>query len=271
MDKNVVAILKDYQSSIESSFKRIDKKLDSFDKYDKNQKKSAIISLKQELDNIKASMSMMKAELGNLNEPENSNIWEETVSKLKTKVKSYSEKIKDLDLKKDEPQDNNVAYTDPDTKVNYEELNAQQVMDRGDKILDADDNAIKNMANVVHQDIGHMKNVNIKLNEQQEKLENVDTDLKEIDYSLSRAGKQITSIFKMYSSDKCIISMIFVVVVIIVIIIIVSVCGGDNKKNFNVPHDIFSSNNNSTTNSGKYLFNSNILLSIIIFIFLYFS
>ena len=45
--ERVEAILKDYQSSIESSFKRIDKKLDLFDKYDKNQKKSAITSLKQ--------------------------------------------------------------------------------------------------------------------------------------------------------------------------------------------------------------------------------
>ena len=265
MDKNTIAILKDYQSSVETSFKKIDNKLSLYNKSEKSQKKSTISSLKQELANIKANMGMMKAELQNLEDQGNANIWEENISKLKSKVKSYSEKIKNLDTVSNEIDNNNVDYTDPDEKVNYNDLNVQQVMDRGDRILDQDDNAIKNMANVVNQDVEHMKNVNIELNRQQEKLDNVDDDLKEMDYSLKRAGKQITSMFKMYSSDKCITCMIVVILIIIVTIIIVSACGGDNKNNFNVPHDIFNTNNNRTTNSSHYLIHSNILLSIIIF------
>ena len=265
MDKNTIAVLQDYQSSIESSFKKIDKKISSYNKGDKNQKKSTMSSLKQELANIKANMGMMKAEIPNLQDQGNSNMWEETISKLKSKVKTYTEKVKDLESVKEEPE--NVDHLDVDAKVDLNELNAQQVMDRGDKILDADDAAIKNMANVVHGDVEQMKNVNVQLNNQQEKLDNVDSDLKEMDYSLKRAGKQITSMFKMYSSDKCITCLIVVILVIIVTIIIVSACGGDNKNNFNVPHDIFSTNN-KTTNSGNSLFYSFNSLTIIALLFL---
>ena len=268
MDKNTIAVLQDYQSSIESSFKKIDKKISSYNKGDKNQKKSTMSSLKQELANIKANMGMMKAEIPNLQDQGNSNMWEETISKLKSKVKTYTEKVKDLESVKEEPE--NVDHLDVDAKVDLNELNAQQVMDRGDKILDADDEAIKNMANVVHSDVEQMKNVNVQLNNQQEKLDNVDSDLKEMDYSLKRAGKQITSMFKMYSSDKCITCLIVVILVIIVTIIIVSACGGDNKNNFNVPHDIFSTNN-KTTNSGNSLFYSFNSLTIIALLFLLLS
>ena len=89
-----------------------------------------------------------------------------------------------------------------------------------------------------------------------------------MDYSLKRAGKQITSMFKMYSSDKCITCMIVVILIIIVTIIIVSACGGDNKNNFNVPHDIFNTNNNKTSNFGYYLIRQNKLRSLISLILL---
>lgn len=271
MDKNTLAVLQDYESSIQGSFTKIDKKLSMINQSDKSQKKSTISSLKQELANIKANMGMMKAELPNLENQGNSNIWEEKISKLKSKVKTYTEKIKNLEASNNEPEINNDDYLDPDAKVNYNELNAQQVMNRGDNILNEDDRAIKNMAKVVNQDVDHMKNVNIELNRQQEKLENVDSDLKEMDYSLKRAGKQITSMFKIYSSDKCIICMIVAILIIIVTIIIVSACGGDNKQNFNVPHDIFHSNVNNTNNSlAHYLIHSNKLrfLASLILLFL---
>ena len=74
--------------------------------------------------------------------------------------------------------------------------------------------------------------------------------------------------FKMYSSDKCITCLIVVILIIIVTIIIVSACGGDNKNNFNVPHDIFSSNN-KTVNSAHYFSNSiNIITLILLYLLL---
>ena len=131
MDKNTIAILQDYQSSIENSFKKIDKKINTYNTLEKSQKKSASTSLKQELANIKANMSMMKAELPNLLDQGNRNIWEESVSKLKSKVKQYTEKINNLETLNIEPENNDADYMDPEAKVDYNELNVQQVMDTG--------------------------------------------------------------------------------------------------------------------------------------------
>ena len=272
MDKNTLAVLQDYQTSIDKAFNKIDKKISTFSQGDKNKKKSDLSFLKQELANIKANLSLMKSELSELEGEGNKTMWGETVSKLKSKVKNYSEKIKELEEEQDKNGNNrsdSLDYMNPDEHPNLDNLNVKQVMERGDNILDEDDKAIKNMANVVNQDVEQMKNVNVELNRQQEKLENVDSDLKEMDYSLKRAGKQITSMFKMYSSDKCITCMIVVILVIIVTIIIVSACGGDNKNNFNVPHDIFSKNN-KTSNSSQYLKSSFDLLYIIYFILIIF-
>ena len=255
MDKNTISILEDYKSSIQDSFKRMDKKFKSVNKSDKSQKKADINSLKQELANIKSNYSLMKSELESLNSPEIKSQWEETASNTKQKMKSYDKKIKELESEAiiSSNPDKKVDHLDVDAKVDYNQLNVQEVMERGNKILDVDDDAIKNMAHVVGNDVDQMKKVNQELNAQQEKLDNVNTDLTEIDYSLKRAGKQISNMFKIYSSDKCITGLIVVILIIIVVIIIVSACGGDDEKNFNVPHDIFGTNNNSTHNSGEFI------------------
>ena len=120
-------------------------------------------------------------------------------------------------------------------------------MDRGDILIKEDDKAINNMTENLNNGIGIMKKVNVKLHEQEEQLDNVNNDLKEMNYSLERARSQITSMFKMYSRDKCITGLIIVILIIIVVIVIVAACGGDNEKNFNVPHDIFNKNTTSSS------------------------
>ena len=252
MDKNLLSVLEDYKDSIDKSFKKIDKTIKSANKSDKDQKRAALSSIKQELSNVKSNFGLMKAEAKNLNTQENINIWGEITANVKQKMKEYEKKIKDFEknITESKDPDQGEDHLDVNAKVDLNKLNAEQVMQRGDKILDVDDQAINNMAKIVNNDVDQMKNVNVELNAQQEKLENVGNDLKEMEYSLKRAGKQITNMFKLYSKDKCILGLIIVILVIIVVIIIVSACGGDKEKNFNVPHDIFGSNNkNSTSNS----------------------
>ena len=145
-------------------------------------------------------------------------------------------------------------YMDPDAKVDSKELNDEQAKKRGDAILDADDNAIDNMGKIANKDVDIMKDVNGELERQNEQFDVADAELKEIDFSINRARKKITSLFKLYASDKCITCLIVVIMVIIATIIIVSACGGDNKNNFNVPHDIFGTNNKtSSTSDSHYL------------------
>ena len=260
MDKNLLSILEDYKESIDNSLKKIDKTIKSSSKSDKEGKRAAISSMKQELSNAKSNFSLMKAEAKGLNSQENINTWGEIISNLKPKIKSYDKKIKEfenINVQSQNPEEP-IDHLNVDKKVDLNQLNAEQVIQRGDKILDVDDNAINNMAQIVNKDEDQMKNVNAELNAQQEKLENIDSDLKEIDYSLKRAGKQISNMFRLYSKDKCIMGLIIVILIIIVVIIIVAAVGGDKEKNFNVPHDIFGSNNkNSTSNSGNFISENN--------------
>ena len=119
-----------------------------------------------------------------------------------------------------------------DAKIDVSKLTSQQAMDRGDKILQADRNAITRMKKVVYQDLDTMKEVNKELLSQHEKLENAENDLKEIDYSVNRAGKQIETMAKMYATDKLIMCMICCILLVVVAIIVVSlVFGSDEEEN----------------------------------------
>ena len=85
-------------------------------------------------------------------------------------------------------------------------------------------------------------------------MEGVDNDLKEIDFSIERARKKVTDMFKIYASDKCVIFLIVVILIIIVTIIF-----DTNKKN-----------TNSKTNFEQSLISCFILMRVIILYILFF-
>ena len=245
MDINIISILEDDKALLDKLFKRLDKKLKSADF-------SQVNSLKDELKNIEKSIDKMKQDANDLKSEENINKWKDIISKIKSKIKEYDKKIDKVKNSKQSSSQIPVdEHLNPDAKVDLNKLNAQQVIERGNEFLNVDDKVIDNMAQIVNKDVDQMKIVNVELNVHQEKLDRVDNDLKEMDYSLKRAGKQITNMFKLYSQDKCITGLIVVILIIIVVIIIVSACGGDNAKNFNVPHDIFTNNNKNSTNTNS--------------------
>ena len=240
MNTNAIALLRAYQKNIEDSFNKIDKILEI---YKNNEKKSSMSSLKQDLANIKTNIALMNEILVNLRVSKS--LWTKLISQLKSKFELYKQNIIKLEQNKNCTKVSSEFIKRINAKVEYFELkNVQQVIKRGEKLLNEDDKTIKNMANVVHQGVNHMKDINIELNNQQEKLENVESDIKDIDYSLKRAGKQITNIFKMYFSDKCITCMIIAIIIIIITIIILYCFGDDKNNHFNIPYDIFNSNNN---------------------------
>ena len=206
--------------------------------------------------------------------------WRKIYDNYDSKRKEYKEKVRNLESGQanNEGQEQEEEYKDPDAKVNLDKLNAEQAMERGDEILNADDNAFSNMNGIVREDVNIAKGVNIELIRQNDQFDVADNTLKEMEFSIERARKKITNMFKLYASDKCITCLIVVILIIIITIIIVSACGGDNKNNFNVPHDIFGSNNdgknstnsNNTTNDSKYLIKTINLMNVIGLIILYF-
>ena len=220
MDNNSIAILQDYQSSIDFSFKKIERLFTEAENSDLSQKNLSMNSITSELKSVKNNIGLIRFEIANLKEESNVNKWNEIVSQINSRNDNFK-----LHLDQLKNNQNSNSIDDPlniDAKIDVSKLTSQQAMDRGDKILQADRNAIDRMKKVVYQDLDTMKEVNRELLSQNEKLENAENDLKEIDYSVNRAGKQIKTMAKMLATDKLIMCMIVCILLVIIAIVIVS-------------------------------------------------
>lgn len=236
MDSNSIAILQDYQSSIDTSFKKIDKSTKDFEVSDQSQQNLIINNVSLELSSAKTNIGLMKMELSNLKEEGNIGKWQEIITELNSRHDSYKSLINQMKNKRNKIIDDPL---DVDAKVDLSKMTSQEVMNKGDNILNADREAINRMKKVVNQDLDTMKEVNKELLSQNEKLENADKDLKEIDYSLNRAGKQIKTMAKMYATDKLILCMILCIILVIIAIVIVSFFF-DGDEEANSQHDSFN-------------------------------
>ena len=243
METNAIATLQDYQASIERSFKKIEKSLSEYDTSEISQQNLLSTNMNRELANIKNNIAQMRLELSTLNEEENQTKWQNILSGIQSKNESFKKQIAD---KKKGKAVSFVDPTDINVKVDLSKITSQQAIERGDNIVKASGDAIKNMARVVSSDVDTMRQVNNELNRQGQALDNADKDLKEIDYSLKRAGEQMKTMFKMFATDKLIMCMIVVIVLVIISIIVVSIVGGDENNNYNTPTDIFSNKKNIT-------------------------
>ena len=239
MDNNSIAILQDYQSSIENSFKKIERLLNDAEGAELSQQNLAVNNINNELKVIKGNIGLIKFEIANLKEESNRTKWNEITAQINSRTDSYKER---LDQLRSGHSSNDI--NDPlniDAKVDLSKLTSQQVMDRGDKILNADKDALNRMKKIVYTDLDTMKEVNKELLIQHEKLENADNDLKEIDNSLNRAAKQMKTIAKMIATDKLILCLIgFILLAIIAVVIVFFVLPSkDGDGNTNAKQDTF--------------------------------
>ena len=235
MDSNSIAILEDYKFSIDNSFQKMDKSMKEFEGADQSQQNMIISVMNNDLSQVKTNIGLMKMELSNLKEENNTNKWQESITTLNTKYDEYKSKMFQMKNAKNSINDdpNNI-----DARVDMSNMSSQQVMDRGDQILNADRDAINRMKKVVNQDLDTMKDVNKELLLQNEKLDNAHKDLKEIDYSLNRAGNQIKTMAKIFLTDKLIICMILFIVLAIIAVIISFFFNGN--ENTNTKYDSFN-------------------------------
>lgn len=259
MDSNCIAILQDYQSSIDIAFNKIEKYIKDYEGSDQSQQNLIVNNATKELSNAKTNLGLMKMEISNLKEQGNTSKWNQMISELQSKHDSYKSLIKNIKNKK-----NNAGggddYLNVDEKVNLNQMSSQQVMDRGDAILNADREAINRMKKVVNKDLDTMKDVNKELLSQNEKLDNANKELKEIDYSLNRAGKQIKTMAKMYATDKLIMCMILCIILVIIAIVIVSFFFDGGEEEANGKTDSF--NNGDKSNSANYFNKWNICVAL---------
>ena len=236
MDNNSIAILEDYKSAIDTSFMKMEKSAKNFDESDQSQQNIILNSLNTDLNSCKTNIGLMKMEVSNLKEEGNINKWQQIISQLQVNHDNYSKQILQMKNKRNKVVDDPLSI---DARANLSKMTSQQVMDRGDNLLRADREAIDRMKKVVNQDLDTMKEVNKELLNQGEKIDNAEKELKEIDYSLNRAGKQIKTMAKMYATDKLIMCMILCILLVIIAIIIVSFFF-DGDDDSNSQHDSFN-------------------------------
>ena len=240
MDNNKIAFLKEYLKSFENSIKNIEKIEKNKNKENNNIVFNNII--KEEIDKLKKLINQMETEITTLKNEEDKSNWNEIVNKLKKTIKEIkNENLIDNTL---EETIENLNQTNENNIDSNNQLSVKEAIKKGDELSKDNAKTIKNIEKLVHNYIDIMKGINRELDRQIEVIDVTKGDLKEIDISLKNAGKQMKNIYKVISSDKFIKCLIFVIILFIIVIIIISAVGGDKKKNFNVPHDIFNSNTN---------------------------
>ena len=77
-------------------------------------------------------------------------------------------------------------------KVDLNKLSCEQVMKRGDKILEEDDKSLQNMIKTLNKGRDMMKETNKQLYKQMEDMDRINQELNEMDGSLNRTKKTIS-------------------------------------------------------------------------------
>jgi len=260
MDSNT-AILKDNKNQAEHTIKKIKNNIEKYKKCELSDKKKIKNSFNNDFRTIREIISSMEMDILNVKSEDAEIEYKQVIQNLKAQSKTLMDEIKEIEIQEDQKK-KPIDLSDVNIiEHNIDNMNAQQAMDKGDKILDEGDDAIKRM----QKKIGETKDVssNIKLNlvKQREQLANTKANLTEIDYSLDRANNTLKKMLRQYACDKLVLGMIVIIGLAILTIIIVAAVGGDPDNNFNAPHDIFKSKKKNTTktNEGTVVENNRLL------------
>ena len=115
MDNNSIAILQDYQSSIDLSFKKMERLFNEAENADLSQKNLAMNNINSELKSIKYNIGLIKFEIANLKEESNVNKWNEIISQINNKHDSFKARLSQL--KNDQNSNSNDDPLNIDAKI----------------------------------------------------------------------------------------------------------------------------------------------------------
>ena len=232
--------LEDASNYINKRFSKIEQIKDNKDKDNISEIKILLEEIDNKIDFIDIQKDFLKNEL-------DKNAYEKAKKKFKSKCEKYKNEFENLfkNIEKNNDPEN------IDSSFDHDNANIEEEYKRGMKILDADDKIIGELIDIVSKDNETCMVVKKNLKEQEEKINYVDPDLKDIQFSLKRAGKKIRRMMIDLSKDKIIKCLIAIISIIIITIIIVSFFGGDKKNNYNLPIDIFGTNNKNNNKNNS--------------------
>ncbi len=192
MDKNTISTLEDTTDSISKKITLIKKYFKEISPSNNSSKQKILSKIKLEYDGLKTDLRLMKTDLMDLQQSENQVIWKEKYSNFKSQKEKLEIEINKLKSEGKNEINDEEDYMDINKKVDLEKLSSEQVMKRGNKILDEDDKSLENMIKTLSKGRGMIQDTNKELYKQMEAMDKIHEGLNEMDGSLNRAKKNIS-------------------------------------------------------------------------------
>lgn len=111
----------------------------------------------------------------------------------------------------------------------------EQLMDRGNRMMDETDQAIDRGKKIVHDTINVGTETAAALKAQTEQMSRIVNELDSIHFSIKKASKLVKEIGRQVATDKCIMALLFIIVLGVIAIIIVKIVNPHNKDIRDIP------------------------------------
>ncbi|KAG7015688.1 putative plant SNARE 11, partial [Cucurbita argyrosperma subsp. argyrosperma] len=111
----------------------------------------------------------------------------------------------------------------------------QQLVDRGNKMMDETDEAIERSKKVVQETVNVGTETAAALKAQTEQMSRIVNELDSIHFSLKKASKLVKELGRQIATDKCIMALLFIIVLGVIAIIIVKLVNPNNKDIQDIP------------------------------------
>ena len=194
MDNNFISALKDTESSFTKKISLIEKYINEFSLSNSTNQQKLLSKIKLEFDSMKTDLKLMKTDIMNLVQEENRTSWQEKYCSFKSQKEQIENKISKLKIGTNDSSNfkDEEDYMNLNKKVDLNKLSCEQVMKRGDKILEEDDKSLQNMIKTLNKGRDMMKETNKQLYKQMEDMDRINQELNEMDGSLNRTKKTIS-------------------------------------------------------------------------------
>ncbi|KAL6603482.1 hypothetical protein ACP70R_043843 [Stipagrostis hirtigluma subsp. patula] len=111
----------------------------------------------------------------------------------------------------------------------------QQLMDRGNQLMDETDQAIARSKQTVQETVNVGTETAAALKAQTEQMSRVINELDSIHFSIKKASQLVKEIGRQVATDRCIMAMLFLIVAGVIAVIIVKIVNPHNKDIPNIP------------------------------------
>lgn len=111
----------------------------------------------------------------------------------------------------------------------------QQLVDRGNHMMDETDQAIDRAKKVVHDTVNVGTETAAALKAQTEQMSRIVNELDSIHFSIKKASQLVKEIGRQVATDRCIMALLFLIVIGVITIIIVKIVNPHNKDIRDIP------------------------------------